>query len=201
MSDRTHKGSHDFRVGCEVEVFSKTQNDWFAGKIVGAFSDDEGDWLVIEYRLTQRKEVMRESKDLRPRCVSIDKLRVGSEVEFYSKMQKKWFAGKVIGISEDDKERWLEVEYNVTHRKDVLKCSKQIRAVSPREQPHTKARDFDDESKRKQKHVRAAHDRDSTIEKLTTGIAAVFARMEDREFKDEEMSRKGWQMPLRKPFS
>eukprot|EP01084_Bolivina_argentea_P121348 215037_1 len=126
--------SHDevqrekWRVGSNVEIYSRAANKWFNGEIINIVTDEEGEWLTTKYDKLFVKDISRYSQDIRPTANAFKKTwKVGSKVEIYSKSENKWFKGVIIKIYMDNEDEWLRTKYNKHFVKEITRYSDGIR--------------------------------------------------------------------------
>eukprot|EP01084_Bolivina_argentea_P305593 527927_1 len=49
----------ELMVGSKCQIYSKGRKKMFSGKVVGIFTDNEGEWLEVEYG-TRQKQIPRD---------------------------------------------------------------------------------------------------------------------------------------------
>eukprot|EP01084_Bolivina_argentea_P012617 23615_1 len=69
---------NELRVGSECEIYSREKNKTFPGKVVRIFTDNEGEWLEVQYG-TRQKQIPRDRKDLHISEILRTELKVGSK--------------------------------------------------------------------------------------------------------------------------
>eukprot|EP01084_Bolivina_argentea_P185585 320024_1 len=57
--------SYEWTIGSLCEVYSKSEQTWFKGEVVGIFKDKEGLWLKVIYNQNRVKEIQPHSQDIR----------------------------------------------------------------------------------------------------------------------------------------
>ena len=58
----------NWKTGDKVLIYSNTKCKWMDGKIYKIYTDDEGEWLCVEYgRSRDKKEVQRFCADIKPK--------------------------------------------------------------------------------------------------------------------------------------
>eukprot|EP01084_Bolivina_argentea_P154753 269746_1 len=53
-------------TGNKCEIYSRSKQKWYPGRIDKIFTDEEGEWLEIRYGKSMTKQVQRYSADIRP---------------------------------------------------------------------------------------------------------------------------------------
>ena len=70
MNERTIRLSWD--ENDELEIYSVSKGQWFAGNIQRIFTDEEGEWIEVKYDSSCSKQVNRWSANLRAHPSSWD---------------------------------------------------------------------------------------------------------------------------------
>ena len=61
-----YKDRIEWEIGTEIEIYSRSKNVWFKGKIINIYYDKNGEWLKVKYNKNKIKSIQRLCKDIRP---------------------------------------------------------------------------------------------------------------------------------------
>jgi len=119
----------DWKIGSDLQLYSKSLGKWFAGKITNIIMDNHAEWLTVKYDKSREKEVQRFDDTVKPTEKQLIRKswKTGSSLQLYSRSLGKWFAGEIIKITKDDHGEWLEVVYDKSRRKEVQRLDTSVK--------------------------------------------------------------------------
>jgi len=135
---------HDYKLGDEVEVWSKSQQMWFRGRVQKIASSTVSVSFTLPDGMLYSKDLPPGHRDLRRiTVVDLDEVavnntwKVGDEIEVYSNSRKVWGQGRIERVAARDGDQVVLARFRMPDgsicEKEMWASSTELRRATPEE--------------------------------------------------------------------